>query len=119
MNVDATAEVIELSDEAPNGLGLVAVVEVKGTEVAVWGAVPKHVVAGGEHGGRDGQDGLLGAATGLDAQELGPEIGVLGAGSGPGGGNEGGLEPVAALADLRGATLASALVVSWAEASPR
>src|SRR5574342_1006102 len=118
LHLDITAQIGEPLDEATDGLGLVVAVEVKGAEVAVLDAVAEHVEGGGEHGGRDGQDGLLGSTAGLDAEELGAKVAVLLASRGPGGGNEGGLEPVGALAHPGRSAFAGALVVARTEAGP-
>src|SRR5437870_3182550 len=105
MDFDRAPEIGEFSDEAANGLRFVAVLEVKGAEIAVFDAVAEHVVAGGEHGCGDGEDCLLGATTRLDTEKLRLEIAVLSADGGPSGGDERGLEPVATLADSRRAAL--------------
>ena len=117
--LDMAAEIGEAADEAVDGFGLVALVEVKRTEVAVVDAVAEHVVGGGEHGGRDGEGRLLGATAGFEAEKLGTEIAVALASGGPGGGDEGSFEPVRALAYTGGASFAGALIVAWAEACPR
>ena len=96
---------MEPLDEAACGLGFVAAVEVGGTEVAVFDAVAQHVVAGGEHRGGHGEDGLLGPPPGFDAEELRAQIAVLLARSRPGGSDESGLEPVGALAHSRSSSL--------------
>src|SRR3712207_6163544 len=95
-----------------------APVEVVGAEVAPEGAVAQHVPEGGEHGGGDGADGLLGATALPQPLELRPEIAVLLAAGGPGALDEGGLQPGRALAQPRGAALARALVVARAQAGP-
>jgi hypothetical protein len=59
--------------------------EVIGAEVAVRHAVAGHVVARAEHGGRNGEDGFLGAAPGFEAEELGLEVRALRPYGGPGG----------------------------------
>src|SRR5208283_2042903 len=79
--------------------------EVISPEVSVRHAVAQHVVSGCEHGGRDGKDGLLGAAAGLDAQELSGKVARCEAYSCPGGADQCGLEPSAALAHTRAAAL--------------
>jgi hypothetical protein len=65
-DLHGASEVGEASHEAMDGLGLVAAIEVVWTEVAVVDAVAEHVKDGGKHGSSDREDGLLGAATGLD-----------------------------------------------------
>src|SRR5512134_3842307 len=105
MRVDrhVTAEIFEPADESSDDLAAVEAVEVVGSVVVVVDAVAEHEVAGVEHRGGDGQDGLLGAATGLEAQELGTQVAVLLADGRPGGGDEGGLEPGGSLAQPGGA----------------
>src|SRR3989441_12649516 len=76
-HLDGKAEIVKARDQALGELGLVAAIEVVGTEVTVIDAVFEHVVGGGQHGGGDGEDGLLGASPALDSQELSPEVGVL------------------------------------------
>src|SRR5215469_11162683 len=93
LDLDLAAEIAQPADEAADGLGPVAASEMIGAEVAVRHTVTQHVVAGAEHGGGDGEDGLLGAAPGLEAEELGVEGGVRRAHSGPRGGDQRGLEP--------------------------
>src|SRR6478736_6351437 len=80
------AEVLKPLGQASNGLGLVLAVEVFAAEVVVLGTVAQHVEGGGEHRGSDGEDGLLGAAACLDAQELSAQVAGLDAhgGSAPG-----------------------------------
>ena len=99
-------------------LDAILAVEVVGAEVVVLGAVAQHVVRGGEHRGGHGEDGLLGAAASLDAQELRSQVAGLDAYRGPGGGHQGGLDPGAALAHAGGATLAGALVAARAQPGP-
>src|SRR2546422_2926300 len=76
-HLDGKAEIVKARDQALGELGLVAPIEVVGTEVTVVDVVFEHVVGGGQHGGGDGEDGLLGASPALDPQELGSEVGVL------------------------------------------
>ena len=69
----------ELGDLADEAVGLIlggGAAEVVGAEVLVEGAVAQHVVGGGENGGGDGADRLLGAAPVAQALELGAEIAV-------------------------------------------
>ena len=67
LQFDLTSRDLESADESVDGLGLVKGVEVIGTEVVVLDPVAQHVVRGGGHGGRDGEDGLFGSAPGLEA----------------------------------------------------
>lgn len=66
----AVSEVLEPAQEAADGLVAVLPIEVSGTEVAVRDALMQDEVSSGEHGGGDGNDGLLAAASGFDALEL-------------------------------------------------
>src|SRR6187551_1844240 len=112
------AEVLKPLEEASDGFGSVLVVEVFAAEIVVLGAVAQHVVCRGEHRGGDGEDGLLGAAASLDAQELGTQVAGLDAHGGPGGGDQGGLDPGPALAHAGRAALAGALVAARAQPGP-
>lgn len=87
------AEVTAAADEMVGELGLVTAGEVIGAEVMVIDIPEEHVVGGGEHGRGDGKDRFLGAAAALEAEELDLEVGVAGPDSGPGGLDQGGLEP--------------------------
>src|SRR5262249_14498691 len=118
LDVDLTAEIPQTPHEAADGLSPVAAREVIGSEVAVRHAVAEHVVARAEHGGCDGEDGFLGAAPGLDAQELCWEVGVLGADGGPGRRDERGLEPRGARAHPGRAALSGTLVGARAQPRP-
>src|SRR5678815_3176218 len=115
---NVAAEVLKPLEEAADGLGSVVAIEVIAAEVVVLGAVAQHVEGGGEHGGGHGEDGLLGAAACLDAQELGAQVAGLDAYGGPGGGDQGGLDPGAALAHPRRAALAGALVAARTQPRP-
>src|SRR5438445_13742832 len=83
-------KLLEPAKEPSDGFVALLSIEVVGTEVAVGDAVAEDEVGGSEHRGGDGNDGLLGAAAGLEAQELGAQIAGFGADGGPGGGDEGG-----------------------------
>src|SRR5262249_56100121 len=98
--------------------GFGAVVEVVGAEVPVVEVVLEHVIGRGEQGGGDGEDGFLGASTALEAEELRSEVRILGAGGGPGGLHEGGLQPGIAGTGAGGKALAGTLVEAGAEAGP-
>jgi hypothetical protein len=52
---DLTAQIGESTDETMNRLGLVATVEVGGTELLVHDAVTEHVVTGGQYRGGDSE----------------------------------------------------------------
>jgi hypothetical protein len=74
--LDLEAELLESTDETIGHLRAVTSVEVISTEVVVLSTVAEHVVGGREHGGGDGQDGLLGSSTALEAEELRTQIAV-------------------------------------------
>lgn len=76
------------------------------------------MVDGGEERGGDGADGFLWPALGLQAEELGSVVAVLGALGGPGTLNEHRLEPRRPLAQARGLALAGAFVLPGAQAGP-
>src|SRR3954451_5749428 len=113
-----TAEVLKSFHKATDGLGAILVVEVVGAEVVVLGAVTKHMERGSEHRCGHGEDGLLGSAASLDAQELRSQVAGLHAYRGPGGGHQGGLDPGAALAHAGGSALAGPLVALGAQPGP-
>ena len=73
---------------------------------------------GSQHGGGDRDDGLLGAAAGFEPVEEGVVVAGLDAHRRPGGLHQERLEPGGAVAQLRRATLARALVVAGAEPGP-
>src|SRR2546430_7704588 len=99
--IDVAAEICKAFEEPANGLAGVVAGEVVGAEVVVSDAVAEHVIGGCQHGSGHGEDGLLGAAAGLDAQELGVQVAGFDAYRSPGGSDQGGLEPGAALAHAR------------------
>lgn len=115
---DVASEVVETADEAEDGFGLVASAEVIGAEVAVIDVVLEHVPDGGEHRAGDGEDGFLGAASRLQALELGLQVAALDADGCPRGGDQGGLEPGRALAGSSRAAFAGGLIVSRAHRRP-
>ena len=107
---------LEAPNQPPGGLGLVEAVEVVGAEVAVLDAVTKHVEGSGEHRGRDSENGPLGTAPGLQAQELAAKVAILLPDGGPGCGDERGLEPRTVLAYAGRTSLPGALIVPRAQA---
>src|SRR5208283_5654744 len=117
MGVDLhlTAEIFEAAHEPADGLAPIEAIEVVGAEVLVVDVVAEHEEAGIKHGGGDGEDGFLGASSGLDAQELGAEIGVLRADGRPGDGDERGLEPGGSFADADRTAFTGALVAPRTE----
>ena len=115
---DGETEFLKALEEAVGELGFVPAVKVVGAEVPVVEVVFEHVIGRDEHRRGDGEDGFLGASTALEAEELGSEVRVLGAGGGPGGLHEGGLQPGIAGAGAGGETLAGTLVEAGAEAGP-
>src|SRR5438270_12489518 len=75
--VDDEAEIVKAGDKRLGKLGLVAAVEMVGSEVAIIGTVAKHMVSGREHRGGHRQDRFLGAAAAFDSQELSAEVAVF------------------------------------------
>src|SRR6516225_2525836 len=114
---DGETEFLKALEEAVGELGFVPAVKVVGAEVPVVEVVFEHVIGRDEHRRGDGEEGFLGASTALEAEELRSEVSVLGAGGGPGGLHEGGLQP--GIAGAGGETLAGTLVEAGAEAGPR
>ena len=94
--------------EALYGFAGVEPAEVVGAEVCIFNAVGEHVLHDGEHRSGNGEDGFLGAASCLDSQELGLQIGVFHPNSVPCGGNERGFRPRAAFAYTGAAAFAGA-----------
>jgi len=92
--------------------------EVVWPEVLVEGAIAQHVVGGGEDGGCDGADGLLGSTAVAQALELGLQVAGLLACGGPGALDQRRLEPGCSVAQAVGAALAGALVVARAQPGP-
>src|SRR3989442_3785134 len=92
-HLDGKAEIVKARDQALGELGLVAPIEVVGTEVTVVDVVFEHVVGGGQRGGGDGEDGLLGASAALDPQGLSAEVAVFLTSGGPRGLDQRGPEP--------------------------
>jgi len=77
---DGETEFLKALEEAVGELGFVPAVKVVGAEVPVVEVVFEHVIGRDEHRRGDGEDGFLGASTALEAEELGSEVRVLGAG---------------------------------------
>src|SRR6058998_2275621 len=97
LDVDLATEISKPPYEAVNGLGPVPSVKVIGAEVVVLNAVAEHEIGRSEHGGGNGEDGLLRSTPGLDAKELRTQVAVLLARGRPGGGDQGCFQPGAAL----------------------
>src|SRR5215472_12524574 len=108
---DGETELLKALDEAVGEFRFVPA-------VAIVEVVFEHVIGRDEHRRGDGEDGFLGASTALEAEELRAEVSVLGAGGGPGGLYEGGLQPGIAGAGAGGEALAGTLVEAGAEAGP-
>ena len=116
--VGFVAKVAETFDQATGDLRLVLTVEVVSPEILVLHAVAQHVVAGGEHRSGDGDDGLLRAAPSFEPEKLGSKVAVLLASCGPGGSDEGRLEPSGSFRNPSGSSFAGALIVPRAEPRP-
>jgi hypothetical protein len=115
--VDLAAGFPQPAYEAAHGLHLVAKSAVPGAEVAVRQAVSQHMVAGPEHGSDPGEDRLLVAASGLDAEESCLGLG-LGAHASPRSGDQRGLEPRCAVVHVGGAAPPGTLVVFRVKGQP-
>jgi len=70
LDLDFVAQIGETPEETAAGSGPITMVEKRGVEIMVGDAITSHVVAGREHVGCDGQNGLLGAATRSEPTEL-------------------------------------------------
>ena len=70
------AEIGKPRKEAVYGFAGVEPAEIVGAEVCRDNAVGEHVPHCGEHRSGNGEDGFLGAASYLDGQELGVQIGA-------------------------------------------
>src|SRR5271167_208664 len=117
-DLDGESKVLQTVDQAQNVLAFGALVEVVCAQILVEGAVVKHVVGGGEDGSGDGDDGLLGATSGAQAEELRLEAASFFAGGRPGALDQCGLEPGGAFSYAVGASFSGALVVFGAESGP-
>src|SRR5437660_7075818 len=112
------AEIVKPRDQTLRELDRVPSVEVVAAEVVVVDLALQDVIGSGEDRSRDSNDGLLGPATGLEAQELGSEVGVVLADGGPRGLDEGGFEPGVSGEGSGGAPFACALVLPRRETGP-
>lgn len=92
------AHVLNAPDETAAESVAVNRVEVVPSQIVVPHVVPEDVVNGREHRGGDRSDGLLAASPGLDAVQLGTQVGILALDRRPCALNEQGLEPVRTLA---------------------
>src|SRR5215471_8152328 len=61
--LDLAAEVIQLSEQAPDRLGAIAAREVIGAKIFVFDPILEHVPSGIEHRGGDRENGLFDAAA--------------------------------------------------------
>jgi hypothetical protein len=68
----------EAPNETPSDLAFVAPFEVVRAEFLVRRLVVQDVIRSGQHGGRDGENGFLGSATTLEAEELWRDVVDLG-----------------------------------------
>ena len=112
------AELLKSANEAHGGFLDIRAIEEGGAQFTSFVAIAQHVPDRGEHGGGDGDDGFLGAASGADTMELRLPVTVFHAHGTPGGLHEGSLEPVTAAAQSRTAPFAGASVVARAQAGP-
>jgi hypothetical protein len=115
--VDLAAGFLQPAHEAAQSLRLVARSGVPGANFAVRQAASQHVVAGPEHRCGPGEDRLLVAASGLDAEESCLGLGLRTYASPPSGDYRG-LEPRCAVANVGGAALPGTLVVFRVKGPP-
>ena len=112
------AELAESCEQAIDSFCTVSTVEVIGSEVVPISLVTEHVPSGGRHRSGDGEDGFLGATASAQSVELCLQVTALDADGRPSGLDEGGLEPVAAMAQAGTAAFAGALVVARTQSGP-
>src|SRR3954451_23356881 len=93
--------------------------EVVPAEIGVVAAVGEQVPAGDQDGVADGYGGLLLADPVGQPPELGRQVGVPGAGGGPGALGEDAGQPHVAVGGLARVALAAGNVVAWRHAGPR
>lgn len=101
--------------------GAVEAVEMVRAEVLVGDMAEQDEVGGAEDfgcDGDDGDDGLLGTTSGLEAEKLGLEITVLGPGTGPSRLDQCGLQPGSPMTGARALSFAGALMHLWTEPCP-
>src|SRR5882672_53243 len=109
-DLHVNAEVMKSAKESLGQMLFVALLEVLTAQLLKLGAVAEHGVDISEHGGRDGEDRLLGAAPALEAQELRVKIAVLLPRGGPGRLHQRGFEPRRARARAGGSPFSGALI---------
>src|SRR6266566_3579478 len=119
LDLHSVAKVGQPFDQAVFLLVSGTAIEVIAAEVLIHRPVLEHVVDGGKDGGGNGHDGLVGAAPGFDAVELGLQVAVFLFYRRPGALHQRGLEPGSTLAQAIGSTLAGTLVVARTYTGPR
>ena len=112
-------ELFEAPNETAGDLGFVSTLEIVGAEFVVRGLILQDVVRGGQDGGGDGEDRLLGSAPTLETKKLRAEVRVAGAGRHPRDLDERGFEPRVAGSGPRGEPLAGTFLLAGTEAGPR
>src|SRR3954471_12729152 len=118
VEADAVAEVLQLGDE-PVALAVgVAAGEVVAAEVVVVAVVGQQVPADDQDGVTDGDGGLLLADPAGQSPEPGGQVGVVGAGGGPGALGEDVEQPDIAVGGLARAAFAAGDVVARAYPGP-
>ena len=75
--LDIATQVVEPSNKAQDHLGAITTRKVISAQVLIFDAVLKHVIGSREHGSGHSEDGLLGAASGFQAQELALQLGAF------------------------------------------
>src|ERR1700680_3215698 len=83
----------ETLHQAARDLRLAPTFEIVSAELFIGDVVSQNVVRGREHGGRDCEDGFLGASSTFEPEKLGAKISIPGSRRHPGGLDERRFEP--------------------------
>src|SRR5436190_21921722 len=76
LDLHGKAEVLETSNEPSGDLGVISTLEIVGAEFMVGDLLLQDVVRGGQDGGGDGEDRLLGASPALETKKLRTQVRV-------------------------------------------
>src|SRR5690242_1901716 len=118
LKLDGEAELFEACDQTIDFDLAGPAIKIGDAKVLVFGAIFEDVIDRREDRCGDGADGFLRPALGLQAEELSSVVAVFRAFGGPGALYEHGLEPGRPLAQARRFALASAFVLTRAQAAP-
>src|SRR5260221_10346590 len=119
LEFDGVSQVCQAFDQACFLPVCGTTIEEIGAEILIHRARLEHVVDGGEDGGGDCDNGLLGTPPGFNAVVQGLQVATFLFDCRPGALHHRGLEPGSALAQAIGSTLAGTLVVARTDAGPR